>query len=233
MQYMGSKSKHAKDLLPIILKDHTPDMWYVEPFVGGANMIDKVDPIVAPKRFGSDFNEYLPELWKAAESGWMPPYSLTEDEYKHIKNNKESYPKELVAWVGFAISFGGKWFGGYSKNSKGDDYVARAYRSAEKQFPNLKGIKFAHKSVFELTFPKKCTIYCDPPYVGTTAYKDVFDHSKFYDWCRDKHKEGHQVFISEYYMPDDFVCVWEKEVTMKLAKDSNNDTRVEKLFTLK
>ena len=106
MKYMGSKNRIAKHILPIILKDRKENQYYVEPFVGGANMIDKVDPLIAPKRFGSDFNEYLPELWKAAESGWMPPYSLTEDEYKHIKNNKDSYPKELVAWVGFAISFG-------------------------------------------------------------------------------------------------------------------------------
>ena len=48
MKYMGSKARHAKELLPIILKDHTPDMWYVEPFVGGANMIDKVPPQVGP-----------------------------------------------------------------------------------------------------------------------------------------------------------------------------------------
>lgn len=93
-------------------------MWYVEPFVGGANMIDKVDPIIAPKGLALDFNEYLPELWKVAESGWMPPYSLTEDEYKHIKNNKESYPKELVAWVGFAISFGGKCLVGIVRTPK-------------------------------------------------------------------------------------------------------------------
>lgn len=49
MKYMGSKARHAKELLPIILKDHTPDMWYVEPFVGGANMIDKVSQELAPK----------------------------------------------------------------------------------------------------------------------------------------------------------------------------------------
>lgn len=236
MQYMGSKSKHAKDLLPIILKDHTPEMWYVEPFVGGANMIDKVDPVLAPKRLGCDFNEYLIHLWKAAEMGWMPPKSLTEEEYKHIKNNKESYPKELVAWVGFAISFGGKWFGGYSKNSKGDDYVARAYRSAEKQFPNLRGVKFLHKSVFDLDFSKvdRCTIYCDPPYVGTTGYKDAFNHDKFYNWCLERSKEGHDVFISEYSMPHSmFECIYSKNVTMKLSKDSNNDTRTEKLFVVR
>lgn len=236
MQYMGSKAKHAKELLPIILKNHTPDMWYVEPFVGGANMIDKVDPKVAPKRLGCDFNEYLPALWNAVNRGWMPPQTLTEEEYKRIKDNKSLYPKELVAWVGFAISFGGKWFGGYSKNSKGDDYVARAYRSAKKQFPRLEGIKFLHKSVFDLDFTKsgKCTIYCDPPYFSTTKYKDSFDHERFYDWCVERKKEGHEIFISEYWMPEDrFECIWEKGVTMKLSKSSNSETRSERLFVVK
>lgn len=40
---MGSKDRHAKELLPIILKDRLYGQCYVEPFVGGANMIDKVD----------------------------------------------------------------------------------------------------------------------------------------------------------------------------------------------
>lgn len=232
MQYMGSKTKHAKYLLPFVLKEHKPEMWYVEPFVGGANMIDKVSDEIAPKKIGFDFNEYLPALWNAAAGGWMPPKSLSEDEYKHIKNNKECYPKELVAWVGFAVSFGGKWFGGYSKNSKGDDYVARAYRSAEKQFPMLKNVKFVHKSVFDIILPSKSTIYCDPPYKGTTKYRDDFDHEKFYDWCRLKKTEGHNIFVSEYDMPEDFNCLWKMEVKMKLSKDSNSSVRVEKLFTL-
>ena len=42
MKYMGSKARHAKELLPIILKDRKEGQWYVEPFVGGCNMIDKV-----------------------------------------------------------------------------------------------------------------------------------------------------------------------------------------------
>ena len=41
MNYMGSKTKVAKKLLPTILANRTPGQWYVEPFVGGANMIDK------------------------------------------------------------------------------------------------------------------------------------------------------------------------------------------------
>ena len=43
MKYMGSKNRIAKHILPIILKDRIENQYYVEPFVGGANMIDKVD----------------------------------------------------------------------------------------------------------------------------------------------------------------------------------------------
>ena len=43
MKYMGSKARHAKEMLPIILKDRKEGQWYVEPFVGGCNMIDKVN----------------------------------------------------------------------------------------------------------------------------------------------------------------------------------------------
>lgn len=42
MIYMGSKARFAKELLPIILKDRKEGQWYVEPFCGGCNMIDKV-----------------------------------------------------------------------------------------------------------------------------------------------------------------------------------------------
>jgi len=44
MKYMGSKNRIAKHLLPIMLAEcekHGITKW-VEPFVGGANMIDKV-----------------------------------------------------------------------------------------------------------------------------------------------------------------------------------------------
>jgi len=44
MKYMGSKNRIAKHLLPIMLAEcekHNIEKW-VEPFVGGANMIDKV-----------------------------------------------------------------------------------------------------------------------------------------------------------------------------------------------
>jgi DNA adenine methylase len=232
MKYMGSKARHAKELLPIILKDHKPNMWYVEPFVGGANMIDKVSTQVAPKRIGCDSNEYLIAMWQAVSKGWMPPEQVTEDDYRNIRDNKDQ-DKALTSYVGFSMSFGGKWFGGYRRDKVGKrNYSAESYRDACKQFPKLTGVEFINKSVFDLNFPKPCTIYCDPPYAGTTKYKDEFDHERFYDWCRERNKEGHKVFISEYWMPDDFICVWEKQVNSSLNKDVGSKKATERLYTL-
>ena len=54
MKYMGSKNRIAQEILPIMLKERGQRTW-VEPFVGGANMIDKVQG----KRIGADLNEYV------------------------------------------------------------------------------------------------------------------------------------------------------------------------------
>lgn len=56
MQYMGSKRRIANDILPIILENIQPEQYYVEPFVGGCNMIDKVKHKF---KIGSDNNQYL------------------------------------------------------------------------------------------------------------------------------------------------------------------------------
>ncbi len=53
--------------------------------------------------------------------------------------------------------------------------------------------------------------------------------TEHFDWCRNMSKKGHVVFVSEYQAPDDFKCVWQKELT-----NSMNQTKtykpIEKLF---
>ena len=71
--------------------------------------------------------------------------------------------------------------------------------------------------------------------VKTTKYKTGdFDYEKFYQWCIDKHNEGHQVFISEYYIPEDrFECVWQKKVNSSLTKDTGSKKNIEKLWIVR
>ena len=63
MNYFGSKSRQAKYIVPIIQKyiDDNNITVYIEPFVGGANVIDK---IVCPFRYGYDINKYVIALFK-------------------------------------------------------------------------------------------------------------------------------------------------------------------------
>lgn len=239
MKYMGSKARHAKEILSIVLKDRTPDQTYVEPFVGGCNTIDKVQG----KRIGSDVNEYLIAMWKAVSEGWLPPDIITEEDYKFIRNNKEM-DKALTGYAGIAMSFGGKWFGGYRRDIKGTkdsldlklfnerEQSRKSFKSLIRQQPSLFGVDFKSCSYNDLTIPNKSIVYCDPPYKGTTGYKDAFDHEPFYNWCRELKNKGCSVFVSEYSMPDDFTEVWSKEVNSSLTQDTGSKKNTEKLFSL-
>ncbi len=230
MKYMGSKNRHAKELLPIILKNRYEGQCYVEPFVGGANMIDKVDGW----RIGADINPWLICLLKQLQGGWLPPEEVTEAEYQSIKENIDMYEPHLVGYVGFQLSYGAMWFGAYRRDNEGNrNYSAEAYRNVAKQAPKLCGIDFRQQTYRELMLPAQSIVYCDPPYEGTAKYKandNEFDHADFWQWCREKVRHGHDVFVSEYQAPDDFVCVWEKQVNSSLTKDTGAKKNVERLF---
>ena len=137
MQYLGSKARIAKKILPIILKDRKSDQYYVEPFVGGCNSIDKV----SGPRIGNDLNKYLIVMLRALQHGWVPPNIVSKELYTEIQKYPDLYPDELVCFVGLLCSFGGKWFGGYAANSKGDNYAERGARVLLKQIKNLKGVE--------------------------------------------------------------------------------------------
>ena len=236
---MGSKNRIAKHILPLMLKDRKEGQYWVEPFVGGANMIDKVDG----NRIGADFNDYLIEALKLIRDDVNSiPQVITESEYNSAKELRPL--AGLVGFIGFAMSFGGKWFGGYRRDVAGSKgcidnmrtQTRRSRDSAIKQSKLIQGVDFVFSSYSELVIPPNSIIYCDPPYEGTTGYKDKFNHSEFWQWCRDKVKEGHTIFVSEYNAPDDFECIWEQEVKSSLSANGvsgGSKKSIEKLFTIK
>jgi len=229
MRYMGSKNRIAKYILPIMLSEKKPDQWWVEPFVGGANIIDKV----MGNRIGNDSHEYLIALLTALRDGYIPPTNISREVYYAIKSEPHTYPKELVGFVGFLCSFGGKWWGGYAlPNNKEENHAEIGSRCLVKQAKNLDGVVFKSGSYLELEIPEHSLIYCDPPYANTCKYRDDFNHDVFWEWCRTQAKSGHTVFISEYSAPNDFVCI--KEIPHKTILDKNSQyPRLEKLFRYK
>ena len=233
MRYMGSKRRIAKHILPIMVWDRKPGQFWVEPFVGGANMIDKVDG----NRLGADINEYLITLFHGLQNGFVPPDFVSEEFFKWTKNNRTVCP--LTAFIGFGCSYAGMWFAGYARNVKKDapnaellnrttkSFCKHSKNGIMRQLPNLLEVGFLHCSYDELYVPPNSKIYCDPPYEGTTGYKDGFSHPEFWQWCRVKANEGHDIYISEYNAPDDFICLWSGELTNGVS----GKKETEKLFT--
>ena len=214
---MGSKNRIANEILPIILKDRIENQYYIEPFCGGLGTFDKVNG----NRIGADKNKYLIAMWNGLQENRDKPMEIPKELYSKARteyNNGTNieFDDFMIGWIGWMASFNGRFFdGGYSGKTSTRDYVDEQIRNTLKQVELLKGAKFTSVDYFELEIPNNSIIYCDIPYKDTKQYATSknFDHDKFWQWCRDMTKQGHRVFISEYQAPDDFTCIWSKEVT--------------------
>lgn len=238
MKYQGNKNKIVSDILPIILQSRKEGQWYVEPFCGSCSVIQRVKG----NRIASDKNKYLIAMWESLTSGKELPQYITKEFYSdvrdcfHGKNN--NYSDDMIGWVGYMGSFNGRFFdGGYSghnvlgSNGKTRDYIAENIKNTLKQVEELKGINWQHGDFSEIVIPNNSIIYCDPPYKNTKEYQfsKGFDYDMFYSWCRNMAEIGNTVFVSEYEMPDDFECVWSKQVTNSMNPTITKKP-VEKLF---
>ena len=231
---MGSKSRIAKYIVPIIQKyiDNNNIKTYIEPFVGGSNMIEHIQ---CENKVGYDNNEFLIEFWNQIKSGWNPleDVVMTKEFYTEVKDNKNNYPKHIVALCGFLATYNAKWFGGYAgvvhtKVGTVRNYYDEAVRNVLKQRNSILDVIYKYGSYEDLNI-SNALIYCDPPYEGTTKYKDDFDHKKYWNWVRKTSKDN-IVLCSEYNAPEDFECIWTKELTTTLDKSSRSKA-IEKLFT--
>lgn len=229
MKYMGSKNRIAKHILPLILHSRQSDQYYVEPFVGGANMIDKV----TGPRIAGELNFYVASLLKELQNGWLPAKNVTEQQWFHVKENKDQYPPHFVGYCGICLSFGSVWFCTFARDAKGNrNYAEEAYRNLSKQAPKLKGIEIYCADYRQLYIPDNSIIYCDPPYEGTDKYRgfEQIDHKRFWMWCRLMISKNHLVFISEFTAPEDFIEIWRMEISSAIAEKALGKNVIEKLF---
>lgn len=249
IKYMGSKSRIAKYIVPIIQKyiDKYQPIFYLEPCVGGANVIDKIKH---PNKFGSDKNKYLIALLKHVQSGGQLYESVSKELYDKARtafNNGDT--SEFENWeignIGSIASFNGRWFDGgyakpgYEKTKNGlryRDYYREAKDNLMKQVEDLKGIIFSAHDYRDYTgvdSPSGAVIYVDPPYANTKQYKNAtqFDYDEFWQTMRDWSKNN-IVIISEQNAPDDFEVIWEQPVSRSI-KATDKSVSVEKLFKYK
>lgn len=235
MKYVGSKSRFAKYLIPIIQSfiDTTHYDTYIEPFVGGANVIDKIK---CKNRIGYDNNPYLIALLnKIKEYPCDLPMNITKEEYNKVKSNKDKYEKWYVGYVGFLASYNAKFFDGYAgicktKSGKTRNYFEESVKNLIKQSGLLKEIEFKFKDFKQLTNLYRSIIYCDIPYKDTYQYKNKFDYDIFYKWC-DEMSSNNIVLVSEYSMPNTFVSIttYESNITLSYSR-FKTPKRLERLF---
>lgn len=208
----------AKYICPII-QALEPKV-YIEPFCGACAIIEHIQ---AEKRIASDASEVVIVLFKAIQEGFIPPESVSEEEYKQalIALRSGKTPTAFEAFALIACSFAGTIGGGYArsfKSGKLQNFALRGKRALEKSFKGLKGIEFFLRSYKHYTCEntKEAVVYCDPPYENTSGYKSVkerFSSDEFWQWARELSSEN-IVLISEFKTRDDFVSIWERERMM-------------------
>ena len=241
MKYLGGKSKIVGNILPIMLNNYNGDT-FVDVFCGGCSVIENVPNTY--RRIANDKQKYLVAMWKSLTNDKMFPMHIEKSLYDKVRDcaygRNCDFDDDFVGWVGFMASFNGRFVdAGYSghnvllKSGKKRDYITENINNTLKQVDKLKGVEWHYGDYFECPIPKNSLIYCDPPYCGTKQYMTSknFDYEMFYDWCRAMKEDGHTVFISEYNMPSDFKCIWEKEITNSMNPTITKKL-IERLFTL-
>lgn len=141
-----------------------------------------------------------------SESQWMLPSS---EQYEKLQ---EILPALTIPWASLNESL----------------QRLQSLQSLERlqRLQSLERLKLSRKDYSDVAIPPGATVYCDPPYANTTGYIDDFDHERFYRWLRSME---FPVFVSEYSMPDDFICFAsiDKACTFSPSKTIK---RVEKMF---
>lgn len=113
MKYIGSKAKVAADIVPILqgyINEYGIKQ-YVEPFVGGFNIIDKIE---CENRLGNDIDPLVCELVETCREnpalldGLKTP---TREEYYDVRDNPEKYAGWYRAAVLLFASYNARVYG--------------------------------------------------------------------------------------------------------------------------
>lgn len=233
MQYFGGKQRISKSLSDFLNKQLQEGQTFVDLFCGSCNVISKIDK--NRQRIANDKHKYLIAMWKALQNGWQMPDSISEEEYKYIKEHLEE-DMALSGFVGFGLSFGGKWLGGYCRNKENRNYCLVAKRSNEKILKNIMDVKFYNEDYTSVPIPNGALVYCDIPYRETTQYDKketgIFDHEIFYQWVKDN-SDKYEIYISEYKqnVPEGFDIVWCRNSKKDIRnKDNRREDTIEVLI---
>lgn len=231
IRYIGGKVKIAEDIYRCINKYRTDKHTeYIEPFVGGGGMFIATSSMSMPRHF-RDIDSKLIELYQALQSGWLPPERVSEELYKKCKKLDDC---PLRTYVGYACSFGGKFYGGLARDRQtGRDLSNESYKRVIRTLPHIQNVNTTFSCLdYKLTpVNEQCLIYCDPPYKDSEGYQSgSFDTDIFWETVRKWYDKGAMVLVSEFEAPDDFVSIWSKKRNICIHTETTNNTKTENVF---
>lgn len=228
LAYVGGKFRQSKVWAPKILELTEDRTRYVEPFVGGASMLEKLAPKFT-EAFAGDLNEDLVLMWEDVKSGAANDYPVGVTAKDHADLKAGIIHTGYRAFVGFGCSFAGMWFATYH------DGAAKTKRAILKTHPHIQNVTFRHQS-YQAWAPlveKGTVVYCDPPYAGTMRFKANEEHMNydmFWDIMRTWRDAGAHVFVSEYNAPPDWTCVSELDLAKTVSSTKKGQRQLDKLW---
>lgn len=200
MRYLGGKMRQRGEIVKAVLCIDPLFKTYVEPFCGGmwsaCAMIKRF-----PRRHFilNDSNPYLMCFWREAIKGWDPPVVDEKTYNKYKKRRRVDDP--MTGYVGFALSFAGKFFGGFARDGSGKrDYAVEVSASTMEKIRLLRdaNVELSCIDYKEVNVPCESMVYLDPPYVKRTKQSSVtsFDYEKYLEWAEDTSKVANVVASS-------------------------------------
>ncbi len=181
----------------------------------------------------ADVHAPLIALYRAVREGWMPPETVTRDDYVRAKNLPDSDP--MKAFAGFSCSFGARYFAGYSIEHFthiGRNPLRANARDLRETIPRLHRFDLQCMSFLDASpDPRFGVVYCDPPYAGTQSYAGSapLDHKEFWAHCQ-RWATVSAVFVSEYQCPVNHEIALEHSHYTTVGPARRNEARVERLF---
>lgn len=226
MKCAGSKEKIASEIVTIlnsyILLNNIDT--YIEPFVGGANIIDKVQ---CSNKIAYDNNRYIIALFQYLQNHNEMPLEVTREQYldckAHFNKDDKYYPDWYLALCSIMGAGSKMYDGGYINVNNPEEYFDSTKEELTEQMKSLMETEFRVSDYSELN-PKEALIYCDAPYCGSKGLKHKskkFDYNHYWNTIRHWSKNN-IVIISEVQAPDDFDIIWEQS--------DNHSKNTEKLF---
>jgi site-specific DNA-adenine methylase len=178
---------------------------------------------------------YIALIWSFGNNGKDYIYG------KNIEDMKRAYHKaiyeddiETLKPYGYTLSKSDKnsvyeRYLDYQKQIKQRLQVVKRLQSLQ-SLQSLQNLQSYGIDYQEVPIPDNALIYCDIPYVNTNCGKyNNFNHERFYEWA----EKQYNIFISEYWMPDNFIEIARIEKIVLSTAHGNNNRAIEKIFTNK